>query len=815
MKPLSILGLLTLTGLLLLGLLGGVPTTRAAGVGLAPARPDQGMTIQRRPDGNTPACDPGVPCETPSPTPICQPAVGCSSATPTPICQPAVGCPSATPTPRCIPGQTCGTPTATATPDCPSAGCASPTATPCDPALPCGTPTATATPICQPATGCPSPTPTPCIPRQTCGTATATPTPQCTAAGCPSPTPTPCDPTLPCGSPTATPTPGCAAQPCTSPTPTCQPGVICGSPTATPTRPTQPTKTPTGPTATPTCHPGSGCESPTATATRPTQPTNTPTGPTATPTCQPGVICGSPTPTRPTQPTNTPDGPTATPTCQPGALCGSPTPTRTPQTPPTRTPTVTRTPSPSATRTPPCVQPPANMSAWYPLDEPVGPIAGEIIGGVNGVHVGGPVPVPGKVAGALSFDGINDYVKVPNNAALNFGTTDFSIDTWIKTQVSTGFQVFIDKRTYAPIGYELMLYNGRLLFQMADSSGFSNYWNPVSVNVADGNWHLVAVTVRRTGVPLGQLYVDGVVVASFSPRLGNITNVAGLWLGRHHPNALFPSTMWFRGSLDEVEFFKRALTATEIGSLWTAGSAGKCKPGNEPTPTPTRTPGPCHWCYIDVAISSPFYPYVTCLTVLGVVGGYPCGSVGEPCVPPDDQPYFRPGNGVTRGQVAKIVAGAAGFAEQPTGQTFADVPPTHTFYLWIEQMGGRGIINGYPCGGTGEPCDAAQRPYFRPAAPVTRGQLAKIAANAAGYAETIPVDQQTFADVLPGSSFWLYAERIALHDVISGYPCGGTGEPCDPVQRPYYRPAASVTRGQTAKIVANTFAPDCDIPTAP
>ena len=91
-----------------------------------------------------------------------------------------------------------------------------------------------------------------------------------------------------------------------------------------------------------------------------------------------------------------------------------------------------------------------------------------------------------------------------------------------------------------------------------------------------------------------------------------------------------------------------------------------------------------------------------------------------------------------------------------------------------------------------EPCDAQQRPYFRPAAAVTRGQLAKIAANAAGYTETIPAAQQTFADVRPTDSFWVYTERIVLHDVISGYPCGGPGEPCDPAGRPYYRPAAGV-----------------------
>ena len=45
-----------------------------------------------------------------------------------------------------------------------------------------------------------------------------------------------------------------------------------------------------------------------------------------------------------------------------------------------------------------------------------------------------------------------------------------------------------------------------------------------------------------------------------------------------------------------------------------------------------------------------------------------------------------------------------------------------------------------------------------------------------------------------------------MHGVISGYPCGGAGEPCPGT---YFRPNNNVTRGQTSKIVANTFYPGC------
>jgi guanyl-specific ribonuclease Sa len=82
-----------------------------------------------------------------------------------------------------------------------------------------------------------------------------------------------------------------------------------------------------------------------------------------------------------------------------------------------------------------------------------------------------------------------------------------------------------------------------------------------------------------------------------------------------------------------------------------------------------------------------------------------------------------------------------------------------------------------------------------------------------GYAEPIPSTQQTFADVPQGNPFWVFIERVSLHGVISGYTCGGVGEPCLPPQnRPYFRTYGNATRGQSAKIVANTFYPGCQTP---
>jgi hypothetical protein len=148
--------------------------------------------------------------------------------------------------------------------------------------------------------------------------------------------------------------------------------------------------------------------------------------------------------------------------------------------------------------------------------------------------------------------------------------------------------------------------------------------------------------------------------------------------------------------------------------------------------------------FADVPANHTFYPYVEASYAAGVITGYPCGGPGEPC-DPQNRPYFRPDNWVTRGQISKMAAIAFGFNEPVSGQTFTDVPPTHTFYQYIERMARRGIIGGYSqpsqCP-TGVPC-------FRPSDNVTRGQACKIVDGARQQAALTPTTTPTSTPVPP------------------------------------------------------------------
>jgi hypothetical protein len=140
------------------------------------------------------------------------------------------------------------------------------------------------------------------------------------------------------------------------------------------------------------------------------------------------------------------------------------------------------------------------------------------------------------------------------------------------------------------------------------------------------------------------------------------------------------------------------------------------------------------------------------------------------------------------------------------------VPSGHTFYPFVRCLACQGIVSGYPCGATGEPCNGNNDPYFRPNNYVTRGQLAKIVSESAGFDEEVPPSQWTFTDVPYGSTFWVWVERLAGREVMAGYTCGGPNEPCDDQNRPYFRPGSGATRGQLTKIVSNAAGFDDAIP---
>jgi hypothetical protein len=199
-----------------------------------------------------------------------------------------------------------------------------------------------------------------------------------------------------------------------------------------------------------------------------------------------------------------------------------------------------------------------NNSGRWPLDGNGDDVSGN---GNNGTLVGSPSTINGVFAQALSFSG-SAYVEISDSATINFGSADFSISFWLNTSSTKTGNTIIEKRSASYVGYDVTLYSGRLLLQIADSSGYSNYWNSSSQALNNGQWHFVAITVDRDSTSGIKFYVDASLVDTFNPtdRPGSITNTDNLYFGKHRDW----SSWNYVGGLDEVKLYNRVLTSGEI-----------------------------------------------------------------------------------------------------------------------------------------------------------------------------------------------------------------------------------------------------------
>ena len=219
-----------------------------------------------------------------------------------------------------------------------------------------------------------------------------------------------------------------------------------------------------------------------------------------------------------------------------------------------------------------CAAPPPNMVSWWPGEGN----ANDIIDNNNGT----PVNVtfaPGEVGLAFSFNGTSSEVDIPHNPNQNTGA-QITIDAWINPTTITHGNPILNKRSSSNVGgYSFEATNSPfgnvngLSFGIWIGGTLIQALTPANA-ITTGVWQHVAATYD--GITM-KIYVNGVLKASQAAS-GAIDAVTDpLVMGR---NEVVATADW-DGLIDEVELFNRALTLSEIGAIYHAGSAGKCRPG--------------------------------------------------------------------------------------------------------------------------------------------------------------------------------------------------------------------------------------------
>lgn len=197
----------------------------------------------------------------------------------------------------------------------------------------------------------------------------------------------------------------------------------------------------------------------------------------------------------------------------------------------------------------------SGLVGWWPLDEGGADRSGN---GNTGGLSNAPVTVSGKLGRALQFNGISQYVNVPDVTGLQIAN-DIAVSVWVKFTTSA---MTVPLAKYNAVsGWELVTSSGGIRFGGRDTPYRST---AASSAINNGAWHHVAGV--RTG-SMWSLYVDGALSSSTNALTsGSIAAVGtGLCIGR---NASAAAGAEFPGSLDDVRIYNRALSAAEISALY-------------------------------------------------------------------------------------------------------------------------------------------------------------------------------------------------------------------------------------------------------
>ena len=184
---------------------------------------------------------------------------------------------------------------------------------------------------------------------------------------------------------------------------------------------------------------------------------------------------------------------------------------------------------------------------------------------------GSPVWTSGKRAGAIQFNGTNQYGTVSDNRTLD-GANQLTISLWVRPgTLNGGAQFLVSKfisNNTSPF-LSVFFYTGNKLY--IDLDGKGNRFSSSTV-FQNNTWYHLAVVYDGTlaSAQRVKLYVNGVLdvtATETSATLPNSLSTDSLYVAQGDSTG----RNRFNGLLDELGVYKTALTAAQISSLATYG----------------------------------------------------------------------------------------------------------------------------------------------------------------------------------------------------------------------------------------------------
>jgi len=185
----------------------------------------------------------------------------------------------------------------------------------------------------------------------------------------------------------------------------------------------------------------------------------------------------------------------------------------------------------------------------------------------NGTINGIPTQTTGSCGMALNFDGIDDYITVPNSTSINAITNKITIMAWVYNTPTGNTHDIMERWLYGTgvneRSYNLYINaNGKISFGLSsDGTSTNAKWLTSQDSITGSQWTHIAATSDGSTM---KIYINGVLDANTLAAPSSIFVSSGdIHIGSWEYN----SGLWtnlFNGAIDEIKLYKQALTLQEI-----------------------------------------------------------------------------------------------------------------------------------------------------------------------------------------------------------------------------------------------------------
>ena len=187
--------------------------------------------------------------------------------------------------------------------------------------------------------------------------------------------------------------------------------------------------------------------------------------------------------------------------------------------------------------------------------------------------------VEGKVGQAFSFNGFSSSIRIPASQSLDIGAGDgFTVTAWIKPSDVAGLHPIIQWSDNANLNLWIGIRpyeNGVLRGDIASDEGNHFLVSHPEV-LASGVFQHIAFTYDKAS-GIGTLYLNGVIVAQRQLGSQLVASTKGdLWISQIDKRpGNWSTNRSFAGLMDEIAFYNRALSASEIQAICTEENHGE------------------------------------------------------------------------------------------------------------------------------------------------------------------------------------------------------------------------------------------------